>query len=258
MAGLLPFYEAGALDEETRDAFEAHVLACDLCFQELERGAAMSATLDTHRARFADGLALDGELAPSKTQAARRSQGRMFDWARTPGAGLAYAAILVALIVGTLHVRDSARDPRRLASFSLDAFASEAVRSPGDDGAIQQLVDAGLSHLELGHHDEAARRFRAALDRDPADARAEYLLGLTHALSGRIDAATADLERAASRAAPALRPAVLWTLANAYLASGRLEEARASLTEVAALAESVDGPYGEKARALLGKLGPAP
>jgi tetratricopeptide (TPR) repeat protein len=255
MARLLPLYEAGSLDRESRDAFEAHAVACDACFEELERGAAVSATLHAHRARFADLLASGVAGAPRGGAAMPRVAGRRFEWLRRPRVTLACAAILVAVLAVTLRVRDSARDPRRWASFSLDEIASEAVRAPSGDSAVQELIDAGLAHLELGHYEEADRRFRAALERDPAEARASYLLGLSEALAGRADEAIAHLERAASLATPKLRPAAMWTLANAQLASGRVDAARASLAEVAAHGEE---PYAAKARALLDTLGPAP
>lgn len=47
-AGLLARYEFGTLSDDERRAFELHLLECDACFAELERGSAVVAEMKGH------------------------------------------------------------------------------------------------------------------------------------------------------------------------------------------------------------------
>lgn len=244
MSGLLGAYQLGALQEEERRAFEAHALECDVCFDELERGSVVSATLRTDRARWRKAL--------DPAAGTREGIGAWWRALSRPWI-LAPAAAMVILIAVTVARRSAdLGDVRQLATFSLPRETSIARGSgdvaPGD--AVAELIETGLAHLELGQSEEAERRFRAALDRDPNAVEATYLLGLSLAKRGRIDEARPLLTDAAHRATGALAAEASWTLANADLAAGRARDARAVLESLATTA----GNRAADARDLLQRL----
>jgi tetratricopeptide (TPR) repeat protein len=249
MAHLLARYEFGALSDEERKAFEAHVLECDSCFAELERGSIAVAALRDRALEWR--AALRGEpagarrAAPSVGERLRALLGRL----PSPRLLVPALAVLLAAVVVTVRL---AGPPgfTRLATFPTEDVASGVVRGPAADDAVRELMDAGAGYFDLGRYDEAAVRFRAALARDPQAADAAYLLGLCDALSGRVREAIPTLENAARLAGGDLRPKATWVLANAYLKAGRLDDARRTLESLSA----GEGESAAAARDLLARL----
>ena len=240
MAARLAAYQLGALPLEERRAFEAHALECDVCFEELERGATVAAALREDRERWREAL---GENAAR----ARQPRGA-WGWLLRPWV-LAPAAAAAVLLL-TMTRQPAGPDAlRHLATFPLPS-ASSVVRGPSAPDAASELIDAGLSHLDLEQYDEAEQHFRAVLQRDPQQLMATYLLGLTLARRGNADAALPLLETAAGRATGSLRTEIAWTLANAHLALGHVDEARGILQGLASTAD----PRAAEARDLLRKL----
>jgi tetratricopeptide (TPR) repeat protein len=127
-----------------------------------------------------------------------------------------------------------------------------AVRAPEMQAAERELMEAGAGYFDLGRYDEAARRFRAALQRDPELAEAAYALGLSLALSGDARGAIAPLESATRLATGELLEQARWVLANAHLKSGHIAAARAELERLGA----ASGEHGARARELTARLGP--
>ena len=246
LQALVARYELGALEAAERAAFEQHVLECDACVAELERGARMAEALREGRSRFAS-LLQEEPAAPAAAAAApatvsvptprvrQRPEGRVrFFRPRW----LAPAA--AALLVGAGLWQEARRsDIRRWASFPRQIAASGSVRGGAPPDAVTELLDAGASYFNLGQHAEAQRYFRAALERAPDSVPAAYGLGLVLAVSGDLQSAIPLLERAASRAEGEQREAVQWVLANASLAQGERE---AALRVLALLAASQGAP----------------
>ena len=246
MSVLLPRYEFGALSEIERTTFERHVLECEACFEELERGFAVAQALRDRAPMFVKVL---GEARPDlATSAKPTGQGQRF---RGLGARLLVPA-LAALVLGIVSVTWLVRPPReaRLATFPREAMPSGTVRAPGTDDAVRELMASGAAYFELGRYDEAARRFRGARERDPSLAEAAYALGLSMALAGDARDALPHLEDASRRATGALRDKARWVLANAYLRAG---DGAAARRELSALATG-SGDYATRARDLAAQL----
>ena len=249
-AGRLGRYEMGGLTEEERRAVEAHALECDACFAELERGSVVSAAMRDGSTRFAGVL---GEGPASGRREGPSALGRLGELVRV-GLRLRVAVpvLAVALLLAVVSVRHGGRADRyaRLASFSRDELATTIVRGPNVRDAVRELMESGAGYFDTGRYDEAARRFRAALDRDPGLAEAAYLLGLSRALADDAAGAVVPLETATRLAGPALAPRASWALSNAHLRLGRVENARTILETL----RTSEGEYGSKARALLEQL----
>jgi tetratricopeptide (TPR) repeat protein len=238
---LLARYEFGALTPEERVAFEKHILECDACFAELERG---EPTVATMRERASSYVRILREEA-SRGRARARSPLWLRPWALVPA-----AVILVALVLSQVPKMIGPQPYGDLASFPREEVASDVVRAPGVRDAVRELMEAGAGYFDRGRYADAQRFFRAALDRDPEQAEAAYLLGLSLALSGRAGEASAYLEAAVRLSSPTLEPKASWALANAYLKAGKIDEATRTLD---LLGRGVGG-YAEKARALRARI----
>jgi tetratricopeptide (TPR) repeat protein len=233
----LAAYEQGLLSPDERRAFETHALECDACFAELARGSRAAEAL---RRR---GLALK--------QAVAERPARQPLW---PALRVAFPLAAAVTFAAVLLLRPRSPDLRELATFPHEEPTSALVRAGSLDDGTRELLEAGLSYLELGEHDHAEERFRAAMDRDPSALEAAYLFGLSRVLRGDVESAIEPLEAAAAGAPEGLRSKWTWVLANAYLKAGRLEEARAVLEENV----SEGGDHSEQAHDLRLQISPGP
>lgn len=244
---LIGRHEFAALNEEERLALEAHVLECDICFAELELGAEVAALL---RERAPDlARTLREPVSRRKSESFVDRLLRIRNELR-PRVAVAAAVVLLAASAG-VFVHSRLSDPARLARFPREELASHLLRGASDKRAVQELLDAGAAHFDLGHYAEAARRFHAALSLDPGQAETAYLAGLSQALAGEVREAIPDLELAARLAPEDLQAKVSWVLANAYLATGETAKAIALLENLG----RDPGVFGDQARTLLERLG---
>ena len=232
---LLARYEFGAVDRDERGLVDAHVLECDVCFAELERGADVVTALRDDPQRFR--RALDGLSPPV------RSHRTLFVRIALPLA--ACVAIALGVVVATRWT-----DETRLATFPQEIDRARVVRAPGALAAVDELVATGASYFDLGRYAEAERYFEAACRRDSTRADAAYALGLALALGGDPARGAASLGRAVRLAPEGEGDAARWALANAYLAAGRGQEARRELATLSAGTSS----EARRAEALLRRL----
>ncbi|MGQ0722041.1 MAG: tetratricopeptide repeat protein [Candidatus Eiseniibacteriota bacterium] len=231
----LAAYEQGLLEGDERRAFEAHALECDECFAELSRG---SAATDALRGK---GTAL---LEAVTEKPARPPLWPALRLTLPLAAAVAFAAVLL--------LRPRTPDLRELATFPHEGPTSALTRAGSLEDGTRELLEAGVSYLELGEHDQAEERFRAAMERDPSALEAAYLFGLSRALRGDAESAIEPLEAAAAGAPEELHSRWTWVLANAYLKAGRLDEARAVLEENV----SEGGDHSGEAHDLLVQISP--
>lgn len=249
MVRLLPRYEFGSLSDDERRAFETHVLECDLCFGELERGSVAVGVMRDHAPALARALGREPSRAAEGPPSRAGRVRALVEGLLRPRALVPALAILLIAVIG-VRVATRPDDFTRLATFPREELASAIVRGPGVGDAVRELMEAGAGYFDTGRYDEAARRFRAALERDPQLAEAAYLLGLSEALAGAVKESIPSLEDATRIARGDLRIKAQWVLANAYIKEGRLGEARSVLEALA----SEEGEYALKARALLAHL----
>ena len=252
LGGLVARYEFGAVSEAERRAFELHVLECDACFETLEHGAAAVETMREHAGAFRRVLEEERRAREERPAPAARAGRRPFlAWALRPRLLAPALGVLLVGLATTTWVSRRA-DVARLATFPRDTMRTTTVRAPAMQDAVRELMEAGAGYFDVGRYDEAARRFRAALERDPDLAPAAFALGLSLALSGDARAAVAPLESATRQATGDLRDEARWVLANAYLKSGNAAAARRELVSLAA----EPGEYAARARTLAARLAP--
>ncbi len=247
-SSVLPLYELGRLSQEERDRFEGHVLTCDACFAELERGSIVTATLREQRERF---LAAVQPLAGARSGGASGMASRLRSILSRRVLTPALVAVAAIAVVVLFTSRDQG-DVRKWATFPGDIESAELLRAPGSQDPVQEALNIGAGHYDLGHIDEAERYFRAALARDSTSSRASYFLGLCKIRRGKPDEASAPLRDALRTAPTNERSRIAWALANAHLAAGQIEESRRVLEDM--IAEG--GEWSEEAGLLLQRLPP--
>lgn len=251
LGALIGRYEFGALSEEERRTFEAHLLTCDACFGELERG---SVVVEEMRARSSFYAALlrrrRSRITPARRvlEAVWRAIGPplLRPWVAAP----LVIAILAVGIVG-LHSLIGPLRYARLATFPVEVAETDILRSPETRGAVSELIQTGAAYFNLHRYDEAERCLEGALQHQPDNVEASYLLGLSIVLQRRTKEAIPILERAfrLARSTPQRQEAA-WALANAYLKAGHLGQAQTTLDALAL----EEGQYAVLARELRARL----
>jgi tetratricopeptide (TPR) repeat protein len=105
--------------------------------------------------------------------------------------------------------------------------------SKQQESLAQILRDAFVQH-RAGDTDEASRAYRQILEKDPQYSDARYLLGLVAAQKGDYVTAIAHLQATVQQVPGNL--AYRRSLAEAYFASGNLEQAKSSYEKIRSLA----------------------
>ncbi len=284
LAALIARYEHDLLDADERRRLEDHLLECDTCFSELERGARVAGALRDHapallralnRGRAEAGVETVVEAGVEAAVEAGVETGvetgprlhPLRGFAQTLVAGLrrpaVLAPVLAAAVVAVVLLRPHPGRPdiTQWASFPTDVAVSTEVRGEevrdvdvrGEEvpdtpaAALDQLLAAGRGHIAAGNYASAERFLRAAREREPESPEAAWLYGLALALNGAPERAIAPLELAATSPDSAARAMALWVLANCHLKLGQAEQAARRLEEVRA----GGGEYaGEAARVL--------
>jgi len=120
------------------------------------------------------------------------------------GRGVLVAALIAVIVLAGVGVavwyyrHDYATEARRLfldnqLTEAADSY-EKALRRNEHDPRLN--FESGLVALELGDYQKAAERFARVIEVDPANTRAQMLLGVTYALSGNLISELTALERA--------------------------------------------------------------
>lgn len=226
IARMISRYEHGLLTSAERQRLEAHVLGCDACFAELERGS----------------IVCEACQAPGLAAALTERPVRGVALLRCPAIALMTAGLLLCILM-----LGKPGPPTELTDFPTEVTLTDIPRAGGTGEVLNELIRAGSGHLNLGHYAQAERFLRTARERAPEDPRAAYLLGLVIALRGDPEGAIPHLTAAAEESADAT-----WLLAIAYLKSGRADRARDLLADIAARG----GPHAADALTLSHNIWP--
>ena len=105
---------------------------------------------------------------------------------------------------------------------------TRAPEQVSNETRISEHRNLGVAFYKTGMLDEAVREFRRVTELQPGDEHGEFFLGLLALRQGRLEEAVRTLREATAR--PVVRGATYLNLAAALERSGRLEDARLSLT----------------------------
>jgi tetratricopeptide (TPR) repeat protein len=219
---------AGRLEADSASDLLTHVEGCAACSQELD---------------LVSDLLRAGPAAAPPVHALRP----------VPRRGVRVAALL-ALAAGLLLVfalwkgGDRPTDPRRLAQLEPPAAATLVLRSGEGEGDAQ--LASALERVAVRDWAAAEGELAAVVAARPDTALARFHLGLARLQLGQLEAALPELAAARALASDLLAEEALWYQAQALLALGRTDEARALLRELVEL----DGDLEPNARAQLAEL----
>jgi len=239
--GVAEAYLLGTVDEETRDAFEIHLLDCAECLDELE-------TLQ----------ALQLELAATRTEIEASTTSGRAPHGRTWVLWLAAAAVLAvatALLVGPLtapdHPRVASAELERLADLQPAPYTPVRLRGVEEDSA-ERFRDA-MENYQDGDFEAAAVGLRQAAELDPQAPKAGFYLGVSLLLTGDTGGAIESLGRTVALGDTLYLEWAHFYLAKAHLLAGDVEAARTELENT----RDLHGDLETEAERLLGGL-PAP
>jgi len=233
--GIAESYLLGRLDEPDREAFEEHLVACAACADEL-------AGLYT----------LKAELQRSREQIVADAAVRPRTWHRPWVLAVAAAVLAVAAGLGVWMRLQPASGPRpelaALAAIEPPAYAPMRLRGSEDEAARRFRVAMEL--YAAGDWNGALPGLRAAAALDPEAPQIAFYLGACALLAGETDEAIAELERTAALGDTPFLEEARFLLAKAHLRNGDLGSSGNELAEVIAL----DGDRRQEAQDLLKRL----
>ena len=191
---------------------------------------------------------------------------------RSSGDGLSALPLFEAAFEQARAVRDGflAGDAAHMAALAgdMEAWTARGIELSDDDPGRYWLApllnNVGWSRYEAGDFDRALDAFEEAFavrSEDPYEPHereiARYAVGKALRALGRIDEATAQLERAVAWATEVgvETPYFHEELAECYAAAGRTEEARAQAERATELFQRHEAPGGENLRRLLEPAG---
>ncbi|MEO8076242.1 MAG: tetratricopeptide repeat protein [Acidobacteriota bacterium] len=249
-------YVSGDMADDEQALFEEHFFSCDACLARVQGLQALQHALPA-------------------TATAPAAPGR--SWARSRWLVTAAASLLVGVtlwqtqrLIAPLPAPVSSEAPRaavipvtpppdplsqpgppvqpeleRMAAIAAPRYVSLPTRSAEDADAT--AFRAAMSRYGAGQYDEAAKDLRAVTTRSPALAHAQFFLGISELMAGRIVPARAALQKASASAERPYADEAHFYLAKAALREGHAADAERELK--IALARDA-GPRGEAARLL--------
>lgn len=224
-------YVAQALDDESRDAFEAHYFDCQECLEKLRACQALQAEL------------LDNAEAAKIARTPRE----LPRW--TVPLALAATVALAGILSWSLYFKPAEQAVlEELAEFDPPMYTPSTLRQvPGE---AQQRFQVAMQSYADGDWPAVVPQLEAAERMDPDAANIHFFLGAALLLDGRHEEAiTAFIETIAIGDTPYLEEAHFY-LAKSYLSIADLDSARDELRTVA----SMGGRWSGEARRLIGEL----
>ncbi len=256
-------YVLGVLSPEDQEAYELHILECPRCREECQTHLALRAAMQAGAAeekvgwlqrtpwwQWAAAAGVAGILVvagvalwPRGAGAPSSSPGPAIA-APTPGAAPTQPPVAAPTAPTTGPVVSLAQlarvDPPPYTPIVLRGLESDAHRE----------FRQAMKDYSAGDYATAASGLEKAAKLDPKAPETGFFLGASYLLTGRNEAAIADLRRTVGLGDTPFLEAARFYLAKAYLRTGDLDAARAELTGVV----QVNGALAEDAKKLLSEL----
>jgi len=220
----------GRLDDGAATDLLEHVASCEPCSNEFDLVADMVTA--------APDLAATAEAntsAPPKNR------------------GLLLLAAALLLITPLLIWQPWGSDPSKSAAEHADLTPPPAPESllRGEPGPRGEAFARGMHAYGQSEFTAASKELRAVCETRPDDALAHLYYGIAASQTDDKRQAIAPLRVAADKGTGLLKERALWFLANVYLNTEQVDEARTTLGTL----RDLDGDYAINAEELLGKLG---
>lgn len=225
---LFPKYQLDRLSEGEKRRFEAHVLQCDYCFQQVYALGPAFARIKENPQMFMQALT---EAEPEGLWGKFKA-----GFVGIP-VGARWLAAAVVAVLAVLLVQPF-RGPKSLADLAqVEPYPFHVLAPMGAEGKteVETVFFQGMQSYNAGNYQAALPHLNEAVLGDPTDAEFQFFLGITHLLAGDAASALAPLQAAISLDPTRFEARARWYLGNAYLLLLDAESAEVELSSVVAL-----------------------
>lgn len=258
IGAMITRYEFGLLNQEERKQFEAHLLSCDACFADFYEFAPVAQAMKAHPRECLEAL----QARPGWGTRIKQFFQAVLDDLQTfleplprtiriPAFALATVSV-VAFALFLIAPQWQYADLAEIARIADDEFPTvlRSTRAPTPLQTADSLFQHALYQYKNKNDSVTVRLLQEALALAPAQAAAQFFLGVSLLHAGAADSAIAHLQQAAALQDSNWEEASRWYLSQAYLKKNEGEAAQNELQIVAA----AEGRRAEGAKALLEKI----
>ena len=246
---LLFLYEFDKLSSKEKELFEAHLLDCDYCFQQLHDLAPVVTKMRDNPYAFYPALTTQAKPPRDKRLLSfLKSFFRPLVWA-SPFVKPAFAVALLVFVVliGIQFWPDSPQNYADLARIEPLRYIPLNIKGPADMAAPEKLFAEGMQFYSLGRYEQAITRLDSSRRLNPEDTEAAFYLGLSCLLADRVDIAIEYFQFVIDSGEKIHMEKSRWFLANAYL---RKEDAKRALVELEKVIQ-LNGAYKWQAEEMI-------
>jgi len=241
---LITLYEFDGLARDDRRKFEAHLLSCDYCFQNLY---ALSPVIERMRGNprlFLSTLKREPFWREIKQKIAAimpaiRIQRR--GWIAIP------ATAIVVLCFLLLRPAPELSD---LAHIEPAPYRSLQIKSGAATTAAERFFEAGMAAYVQKDYAGAIKQLALAARQDSTNVIFHFYLGLCYLLSNHVEPAIEHLQRTIALGGNAVLEKAYWYLGNAWL----LQEDRAHALEAFQKVADMEGDFQWEAKEIITKI----
>ncbi len=248
---LITLYEFGALSNGDKKKFEAHLLSCDYCFQNLYALSPAIERMLENPERF---LAVLAEHEPIGMTLKEKIVAVTSEWIEALGripafvriavpTAAAVVVLLLVLIRPDAQLADLARIepvPYQPLQTKAGAFTKEADR----------LFEEGMAAYVQKNYANAVQKLALAAQQDSMNAGFHFYLGLCYLLSDSVDLTIAYLQQAIALGGNSVLEKAYWYLGNAWLLKGERDAALEAFRKVV----EMEGDYQWEAQEIITKI----
>ena len=265
MRKLMGRYEFGLLSSEEQREFEAHLLECEACFEELYSMTPVVQRMKENPDLFLRELevkepAYAGILRRVTTWLQKSSSGvrnivrpkaqPVPSFVRILRIGVPVAfAISIALIL----IHRSVSPPGKYASLAIiepSYYKPVVIRNGVEHPEAERLFEEAMAHYSRAEYAQAMGKLSKSIHENPHNADAHFYLGSCYLLQGEADQAIKHLDTAIELDGKAPEEKYRWFLGNAYLLNEEVNRALDQFEKVVDLR----GEYQHEAKEMISRI----
>ena len=225
---LIFLYEFDKLNQGQRKAFEAHLLECDYCFQNLYTLSPVVKKMRENPQAFLPALSVP-ERIPFRKKVRALWDKLVPDISGIPVTVLKPVRIAVpvvaAIIAAVLIITGPTNDYSDLARIEPIRYIPVALRGGVEMTKTDILFDQGMELYGAGKYNQAIHKLSQTVSRMPKSADAHFYLGLCYLLTQEADSSIVHFIKAIEFGNNSLLEKCHWYLGNAYLLKNDEEKA---------------------------------
>jgi len=250
---LLFLYEFEKLSPGQKDLFEAHLLECDYCFQQLHNLAPVVKKMRDDPYAFYPALVTRPKTPwYKKLLSTIKSMIWQPVWASAPLARPAFVVALLALVVliGVQFWPGSPQNYAGLARIEPVRYIPLNTKGAYDRTNAEQLFIEGMQLYAKHQYLRAATKLDSARAYNPEDIGTQFYLGLNYLLAEKPDSAIIYFQKVIANGDNPFIEKSHWYLGNAWLLR---EDAKQALEEFEKVMK-INGTYKWKAEEILNNI----